>query len=87
MVAAKQSPTGVEGKQKKPRQETKTEEKVRQMAKSLLPTEGTKQIVHETQRQTQSHGKEKFRALNADRQRHQPKSRAKKPPASRALSS
>lgn len=87
MVAAKQSPTGVEGKQKKSCQEAKTEKKVRQMTKTLLPTKGAKQIVHKTQRQTQSHGKEKFRALNADRQRHQPKSRAKKPPASRALSS
>lgn len=87
MVAAKQSPTGVEGKKKKPCQKAQTKKKIRQMTKTLPSTDGTKEIVHETQRQSQSYRKNKFRALNANRQRHQPKSRAKKPPASRALSS
>ena len=51
------------------------------------PTDAPQQVVTHAQSQAKGQGQEEFPPLGADRQLHQPKSRAKKLPASRALSS
>ncbi len=88
MIPTEQTPSGIEGKQQQSCQQAQTEQEIGQPAKTRQPPpKGAEQIVHKTQCQSQKDGKKKLQTLNADRQRHQPKSRAKKPPASRGLSS
>lgn len=88
MIPPEQTPPGVEGKQNKSCQQTQTEQKVGKPAKTRQPPpKGAEQIIYEAQKKPQHHGEKKFLTLNIDRKRHQPKRRAKKPPASRALSS
>lgn len=53
----------------------------------MQPPQAPQQIIDQAQRQAQQSGQEELPRLGGDRQLHQPKSRAKKPPASRAASS
>jgi len=88
MVAPKQPPSGIEREQNKTGQEPETEEKIGQPAQfGKPPPERTEQIIQKACRNSQKYGQEKLQPLYTDRQSHQPKSRAKKPPASRAVSS
>lgn len=88
MIAPKQPSSGIKGEQNKASQKPETKEKISQPAQLWVPSpEGAEQIIQKACRDPQHYGQEKFQPLYADRQRHQPKSRAKKPPASRAVSS
>ena len=72
----------IEREKKQRRRERQCEQHIKRQRQSRAQTpERTQRVVEYAQRQPQQHGGVKLGCLQRDRQLHQPKSRAKKPPA------
>ena len=86
MKGPEQAPGRVKGEQDHSGQEAQSEDQVRQPQQPSA-SQRPQQIVHEAQDRPQSRRFQKLTGLSGNGKLHQPKSRAKKPPASRPSSS
>lgn len=87
-IDAEQALAGIDGKQQKAGRQDQPEQQVQKPGQARpQAARAAQHIVKQAQPDPQGHRLQELPRLGRDRQLHQPKSRAKKPPASRAESS